>query len=490
LKSQEKLNNEKYYKTRGIMAKPLTALLFGAGARVGEAYGPYALANPDQIKFVAVAEPNLARRERFARDHTIPADRCFESWKDALEGDQIADVVINCTQDQMHFESSIAAFQTGYDMLLEKPIAHTLNDSIRIVQAAEYHGRYLQICHVLRFTKFFQRIKDIVQEGKLGQILTISHRENVASWHMAHSYVRGNWSQQEQSSPMLLAKCCHDLDLLVWFIGESVTSVSSYGSLGHFKPENAPQGAPQRCTDGCPEEKTCPFFAPAIYIDLAPFKFALSQSKNPLLRIIANLAIKYPALITNVSKILPQLRELTEYKGLPRSAISDDPGNEEALLQALQEGQYGRCVYHCENDVVDHQVVAMEFEGGITATLTMHGHSHEEGRSLRIDGSRASLLAKFAFLDSYIEIHDHRSMKIERIEFPIDLAWAGHGGGDYGIMRDFISNVKKGNPPTTDAKESLESHMMAFAAEESRQLGKKISMPDFREQSAAKVISH
>jgi predicted dehydrogenase len=472
------------------MSEPITALLCGAGARGAEAYGPYALANPDQIKFVAVAEPKQVRRENFARDHAIPTERCFKSWKDALAIGQFADVVINCTQDQMHLESSLAAFQTGYDMLLEKPIAHTLEDSIRIVQTAEQQGRYLQICHVLRFTDLFQKIKDILQEGELGQILTISHRENVASWHMAHSYVRGNWSQQELSSPMILAKCCHDLDLLLWFTGESVINLSSYGSLGHFKPENAPQGAPERCTDGCPEEKTCPFFAPAIYIELAPFKYALSQSANPVYRIIGSQSLKYPELINNLSKIIPPLRDLTEYKGLPRSAICDDPGNEEALLKALQEGPYGRCVYHCDNDVVDHQVVAMEFQSGITATLTMHGHSHEEGRTLRIDGSQASLLAKFSFHRSFIEIHNHRSMKVEHLEFPNNAERVGHGGGDYGIMRDFIGNMKQGKPLTTSARESLESHLMAFAAEDSRHHRKQINLPDYREKPEAQARSH
>jgi predicted dehydrogenase len=462
------------------VAERITALLFGAGSRGADAYGSYALANPDQISFIAVAEPRSVRRERFARDHAIPADRCFESWKDALAIGQIADVVINCTQDQMHFESSIAAFQTGYDMLLEKPIAHTLEDSVKIVQTAENQGRYLQICHVLRFTDLFQKIKRVLQEERLGQILTISHRENVASWHMAHSYVRGNWRKQELSSPMILAKCCHDLDLLVWFIGESVINLSSYGSLSHFRPENAPQDAPERCTDGCPEEKTCPFFAPAIYIDLAPFKYALCHAVNPVYRIIGNQSIKNPGLMNNLSRIIPPFRDLTEYKGWPRSVICDDPGNEEALLKALQEGPYGRCVYHCDNDVVDHQVVAMEFESGITATLTMHGHSHEEGRTLRIDGSQASLLAKFGFHRSFIEIHNHRSMKVEHIEFPSNVEKPGHGGGDHVIMRDFIGNIKDGKPPTTSGQESLESHLIAFAAEESRHLRKQIDMLDFR----------
>lgn len=465
------------------MAEPITALLFGAGARGAEAYGSYALANPGQIKFVAVAEPRRTRREKFAHDHGIPADRCYSSWQEALESKRIADVVLNCTQDQMHAESGLAAIAAGYDMLLEKPISHTLKDSIKIVRTADQQGRFLQICHVLRFTDLFQKVKEFLDENRLGQILAISHRENVASWHMAHSYVRGNWRHEQDSSPMILAKCCHDLDLLIWFTGEPVVNLTSFGSLGHFKAENAPQGAPKRCTDGCPVEATCPFFAPAIYIDLVPFKYAISQSSNPIYSLLGSQALKNPRLITAFARVIPPLQELTEYKGWPRSVLCDDPGNERALLKALQEGPYGRCVYHCDNDVVDHQVVDMEFKSGITATLTMQGHSHEEGRTLRIDGSSATLLAKFGFHRSYIEIHDHRTMEIEHIEYPNNVVRAGHGGGDYGLMQDFVNSMQRGNPPTTSARESLESHYLAFAAEESRNGQKQIDMLDFHQES-------
>jgi len=467
------------------MNGPLKAILFGAGARGAESYGPYALDHPEQIQFIAVAEPRPARRESFAKQHSIPKEHCFESWQQVLEQQVPADVVINCTQDQMHAESSIPALQSGYDMLLEKPIAHSLEDAIRIVQAAEQADRYLQICHVLRFTDFFKKIKSLLDENRLGQLITISHRENVASWHMAHSFVRGNWRNEEQSSPMILAKCCHDLDLLTWFIGESPSHLSSFGSLIHYSPENAPQGAPERCTDGCPLEDSCPFFAPAIYIDLIPFKFALSQSKIPLYRILGSQSLKRPGAVNAISGVIPPLRELTQYTGWPRSVVTDDPGNEDALLEALKEGPYGRCVYHCDNDVVDQQVVTMDFPGGVTASLTMHGHSHEEGRTLRIDGSQASLLAKFSFNRSFIEIHDHRSMDTEIYNFPSTVEQTGHGGGDFGIMRDLVNHLQFKNQPGTSARQSLESHFMAFAAEESRLENTKINMAEFREKYEA-----
>jgi predicted dehydrogenase len=469
------------------MTRPVTAILFGAGARGAESYGPYALEHPDEIQFIAVAEPRISRREMFASQHSIPEERCFESWQQVLERKIPADVVINCTQDQMHADSSIPALQAGYDMLLEKPIAHSLEDAMRIVLAAEEAGRYLQICHVLRFTEFFTKIKSLLDKDRLGQVITISHRENVAAWHMSHSFVRGNWRREELSSPMILAKCCHDLDLLTWFTGETPHSLSSFGSLRHFKPENAPPGAPERCTDGCPAEDNCPFYAPAIYINLEPFKFALSQSKLPLYRITGRQSLKYPQAVKSIGRLIPPLRELTEYKGLPRSAISDDPANETALLDELREGPYGRCVYHCDNDVVDQQVVTMQFPSGISASLTMHGHSHEEGRTLRIDGSQASLLAKFSFHRSFIEIHDHRTMEVEVIEFPSTIEETGHGGGDFGIMRDFIRSIRDRQNASISARDSLESHFMAFAAEKSRLEASKIDMASFRQQSGTSI---
>jgi predicted dehydrogenase len=457
------------------MAKPITALLFGAGSRGAEAYGPYALIHPNQLKFVGVAEPNRGRRERFAAMHDIPAANSFDSWRHALDRGKMADVVINCTQDQMHPESSIAALEAGYDMLLEKPIANTLVGSISIVQSAEKHDRYLQICHVLRYTDLFKKVHELLRSGRLGQVITISHRENVSAWHMAHSYVRGNWRREERSSPMILAKCCHDLDLLVWFTGKLPIKLSSHGSLSHFTPENAPPGAPERCTDGCPVEATCPFYAPAIYIDLMPFKQAVSQTSNPLYRLAGNISIKSPQLINMLAQLIPQVRELKEFSGWPRSVICDDPGSENALMKALQEGLYGRCVYHCDNDVVDHQVVAIEFEDGITASLTMHGHSHEEGRTLRIDGSKASLLAKFGFSRSYIEIHDHRSREVERMDFPSNV-------------EHFVRAMRGAARPSGGARESLESHLMAFAAEESRHNQVVVDMANFKARAEQQAL--
>jgi predicted dehydrogenase len=463
------------------MPEPILAILFGAGDRGAGAYGRYALEHPDEIQFVAVAEPNPARREHFADAHHIPADRQFKDWQEALNGTKIADVVVNAMQDHMHHDSALAALDAGYDMLLEKPIAPTLRQTVEIVQKAEYSGRKLVICHVLRYTDFFQKVNEILKSNRLGQIINISHSENVSYFHMAHSYVRGNWRNRDLSAPMILAKCCHDLDLLYWFLGEKVQVLNSTGNLRHFRVENAPQGAPERCTDGCPAAGTCPYFAPRIYLESFPIKKAVSQANNPLLRFIGKLSLKHPRAARDLGKIIPSVRLLTEYSGWPRSTITENPSDDQAVMEALRTGPYGRCVYRCDNNVVDHQVVSMTFESGITATLTMHGHSHEEGRTLRVDGAQATLLGKFSYSQAWLEIHDHAPAPLERYTFPSEVdQTAGHGGGDSGLMRQFVRVIRGEKPPLTSARDSLESHLMAFAADEARIENKCIDMNQYR----------
>ena len=462
------------------MKTPVSVVLFGAGRRGYESYGPYALEHPDELNFVAVAEPDPVRRERFAAAHDIPKERQFTSWEEVLEQDPMAAAVFNCTQDQMHYSSGVAVLEAGYDMLLEKPICNTLDETVYMVQTAETHGRLLGICHVLRHTDFWQQVYQITGSGRLGQIITISQRENVATWHMAHSYVRGQWSREGISAPMILAKCCHDMDLLYWIAGERVERLSSVGSLLHFREENAPPGAPLRCTDGCPVEDTCPFYAPLFYIDLLPIKEVLSRAKNPLYRAMGRLSISNPGLVKRMAAVVPPLRQLVDYGGWPRLVITDEPTSEGALMRALREGPYGRCVYHCDNDVVDHQVVSMTFESGVSASLTMHGFSDEECRTLRIDGTRATLYGKFGPKQSFLEIRDHRGMTVERYDYPNETESRGHGGGDFGVVRSFVQAMRGEREYYVTGRDAMESHLMAFAAEEARLEGKVVEMETFR----------
>lgn len=423
------------------MTRPITAAMVGAGGRGTFAYGPYALEHPDEIQFVAVAEPDLARRQRFADLHNIPPSRQYTTWEDLLNEGKMADALFNMTQDQMHYESTLGALDVGYDILLEKPMTARLDESVHLVQAAEQQGRLLLVCHVLRYTPFFSTLHDIVASGRLGDIVTVEHRENVVYWHMAHSFVRGHWRNEAESSPMILAKCCHDLDILYWNMGRPAQQLHSFGSLMHFRPENAPPGATRRCTDGCPAAEECPFDARPIYLNL-------------------------------------------NNTGWPVRAITEDLSME-ARLHALKTGPYGRCVYDCDNDVVDHQVVNMAFEGGAVVTLVMHGHSHEEGRTMRYDGTCATLRGKSGSSGSRIEIHDHLTGRC--VEVPVPESMSGHGGGDHGIMRGFVRVMRGDEAALTTARESLESHLLAWAAEESRHEGSVVNMNDFRRRAEEMV---
>ncbi len=422
---------------------PLNAVVLGAGGR-GNTYGAFALRYPQEMQIVAVAEPRADRRAQFVGQHDIAPENVFESWQDLVGAGKLGDVLINTTMDRMHTESTLAALEAGYDVLLEKPMSPDLYENVRLVQAAEEHGRLLQICHVLRYSPFFQKLREIVQSGRLGRIVSIDHRENLIYYHMAHSYVRGNWRNVAEGGPMILAKCCHDLDILYWMLRQPVVSLQSFGSLTWFKPENAPEGAPMRCTDGCPAAESCKYYAPHIYM---------------------------PGGVGS-----PYMRGIVSLDQRP-----------EAIMHELETGPYGRCVYHCDNDVVDHQTLNMELGDGTTITLTMQGQGNYEGRSMRYDGTRATLYGRFTEGGNKITIHDHLTGEVEDVPI-IPRDESGHGGGDYGIVRSFL-NAINGVPDdsVTTARESLESHLMAFAAEESRLTHSVIDLPEYRARVEAEA---
>ncbi len=470
------------------MKKPINVVLIGVGSRGRDVYARYIQDHPDQFRLVAVADPIAARRDMTAKQHHIPSEQQFASWQELFAQPQLGQAAIIATPDQSHVAPALTALRGGYDVLLEKPMAHRQSDCVTLVNVAEQTGRLLQICHVLRYTPVMQKVKEILEMGILGEIITISHRENVSFWHMAHSYVRGNWRNTAQSSPMILAKCSHDFDLLYWLLERQCERLSSIGSLRHFGPNQAPEGAPARCTDGCPIADTCSYEATNIYLHLHPLMVELSRAKHPLYRAVGQLVaskIGQVALRT-LSHIAPPLRLLRDYHGWPRSIISDEPG-EAAIRRALERGPYGRCVYYSDNDVVDHQVVMMEFEGGISVTLTMHGHSHQEGRTMRIDGAKGTLFAQMNLFESEIKVHYNRTRHVDRYYIPHTIG-QGHGGGDAGLIAAFYQALtNRQQPPLTTARASLESHLLAFAAEQARLEGRVITMKDYRQQAWAET---
>ena len=413
---------------------PISLLIVGAGGR-GTSYALYPTEHPDLAKVVAVAEPRDFYRKRMARRHAIPAGNVFKDWRRAALRPRLADAVLICTQDAMHADPAVAFAAQGYHILLEKPMAPSAADCRRIVEAALQSKGLFAVCHVLRYTEYTQKLKSLVDAGLIGDLVSMQHLEPVGYWHQAHSFVRGNWRNTAESSPMLLAKSCHDLDWMHYLMGARCERVSSFGSLYHFRREHRPAGAADRCLD-CPVEAACPYSAKRFYLG----------------------------------------RIERGDKGWPVRVLTPDL-TAEGVTQALREGPYGRCVFACDNDVVDHQVVAMEFAGGRSATFTMTAFSPVTDRKTRLFGTRGYLQGDGRFIEHF----DFLTEKTDTIDTQLDAeaAKAGHGGGDYRLMQAFVAAAATGDRSKvlSGPAETLESHLMVFAAEQARLEGRVVAVP-------------
>ena len=400
--------------------KPITAVVLGAGSR-GSIYASYANEHPEELQIVAIAEPRQDRLDALAETVGVSQEYRFRHWADLLAQPKLADCAFICTLDDDHTAPALKAMELGYHLLLEKPMSNQEEECRLIAQTAEESGCALAVCHVLRYTPFYMTLKALIDNGQVGQVTTINQIENVGYWHQAHSFVRGNWRNSKETSPMILQKSCHDMDIILWLMGSRCTRVQSFGSLKHFTPENAPADAAKRCLDGCPHVETCPYSAPKLYLDM-------------------------------------------NRTGWPVDVITTDL-SEDGRRKALEEGPYGRCVYHCDNDVVDRQVVNLEFENGSVATFTMTAFSADFFRELKIFGTEGQIRANMGTK----EIILHRFGE-EPKTIPVDIGMeaSGHGGGDYGIMADFLRILREGGESRSSAAVSLQSHLICFAAERSR----------------------
>lgn len=401
--------------------RPITAVLLGAGGRGRFAYGAFAEQFPRELAFVAVADPDKERREWFASRHGIAAESAFEGWEDVLEREKMADIAVICTQDRMHFAPTMKALQKGYHVLLEKPMSPLPEECVKMEDEARKHDRLLTICHVLRYSPFWQTIKRMLQAGRIGKPVSLQLNENVGYYHIAHSFVRGQWRNADHSSPMILAKSCHDLDLIGWLMEQPCVRVSSYGSLSHFRREHMPEGAAERCTDGCAAEERCPYSSLKIYLR-------------------------------------PEGEEWARF-------ITQDLSRD-GIVQALESGPFGRCVYRCDNNVVDHQAVNMEFADGATASFVMSGFTHDCTRQVQIMGTHGEI--RGVMEENLIRVYDFAAN--DRQDYTIVPPGGMHGGGDEELMRSFLREVRSysGGESLTSAAASVQSHLMAFAAERSR----------------------
>ena len=443
-------------------------LLLGAGDR-GRVYTDWILRHAGRLRVVGVAEPDEARREYIRKAHHLPAGACFSDWQDALAADLSADAVIVSTQDQLHTGPAVSSLEQGLHVLLEKPMAPTRQEVLTIAAAGAAGS--LTICHVLRYSSFFNAVKGVVAGGALGDIQSIFHAENVSYYHFAHSYVRGNWRNSDTSSPLILAKSCHDLDILCWIAASAPVQVSSTAGQGHFIAANAPSGGPARCSDGCSVASTCLYEAERTYLRGVPLKTAVGRGSGPL-ALAARLGVAHPRLAAG----LPGLSRYAVWKEWPTSTITSNLTTD-GIRAALRDGPYGRCVYRCDNNQPDHQDTIITFANGITATFRLHGRSHEEGRTLRIDGSKATLRGKFGS-GTVLELHPHGSTRT--VNVPVKGDVLGHSEADDGLMEAWsmmVSSADDARPVTdeclsTDGATSLASHLLAFAAHESAVTGR------------------
>ena len=418
------------------MSAPVTLAVVGAGSR-GAVYASFARALPDRARVVAVAEPRPDRRRALLADHGLDdaPPQAFERWEQLVEGPRLADVAVVATQDRDHVAAAEALAGAGYHLLLEKPMAPDAEGCRRIVAAVARAGVLLGVAHVLRYTPYGRALQAVVDDGRIGGLVSVQHLEPVGWWHFAHSYVRGSWRREDEASSMLLAKSCHDLDLLRAWAGRPAVAVSSFGGLAHFTAANRPEGAADRCLD-CAVEPDCPYSATRLYLGMVE----------------------------------------AGWRGWPVDVVAHDP-TVASVTEALRTGPYGRCAYACDNDVADHQVVAVEFERGLTAAFTVTAFTALGPRRTVLFGTRGQVVGDGRTL----RVSDFVTGATERLE-PGARAVDGmvdlHGGGDAALMDAMVTAVATGDAShvLSGPEETLESHLLVFAAEQARREGRVVRL--------------
>ena len=408
-------------------------IIIGAGSR-GMTYGTWAYEHG--IEIAAVAEIRPDRLEYAAREWHVPREMCFSTAEELFALGKIADAAIIATMDRDHYGHVMQALRCGYDLLLEKPISPSARECLEIEQEALKLGRSITVCHVLRYTSFYSRLKEIVSSGRLGKVVAIKHAENIGNFHMAHSFVRGNWRNDTLSSPIIMQKSCHDLDILLWLVDSHCTKVAAFGSLSYFKESNAPEGSADRCLS-CPVAANC--------------RFDAWQAYQPVLG-------RWPADVVCLEQ------------------------TEEALRQALETGPYGRCVFRCDNNVCDHMSMIMEFENGVTATFSLHAQSSDVHREIQIHCEHGEIIGddhKGRITVTHFirnQADDPVTETYETLDYD-----KGHGGGDDGIMEDFTASLGNSGESRSSISRSVESHLMACAIEKARLTGTVVNMDEFRD---------
>ena len=425
--------------------RPITAIIVGAGHR-SFVYSELAKTNPEMLKIVGVADPNPIRRKKAMDYFGFKEDMCFENAEELAKKGKLADTVINGTMDEQHLETAVPLLDAGYDMLLEKPFAPNEEEMRQIVNCAKKNNSKVMICHVLRYTPFYYAIKERIVNGEIGDIINIQTTEHVSYHHLSTSYIRGKWANSDKChTSMLLAKCCHDLDIIMWMMSETKPKqISSFGGKFQFKPENAPKEAGTICMKDCPLVDTCVYSTKRLYID-HPDRWAFYV---------------WDAL-----------------EGKKNISIEDKI----ALMKS--DSPYARCIYKCDNNVVDHQSVLINFESGATGTHNMVGGSAEPRREIHIIGTKGEIFgnfeeSKFTVLkiDPSPDAHNEEC-DVEEVDLRVtgDMvgAYGGHGGGDERLAADFVKFIRGERPSLacTSIFDSVAGHLSVYLADKSRENG-------------------
>lgn len=408
--------------------KVLTVAIIGMGGRGGYAYSPYLKEHPEKFKVTAICDVDDFRLNKWGDFHSLPKESRFSN-EDEFFKEKRADVLFVTTMDRQHVGHANKGLDLGYDLLCEKPITDSKEELDDLVKHAHETKRKIMVCHVLRYTVWIKKCMELLDSGAIGQLVSIDHTENVVYWHEAHSFVRGNWHNRKETAPMILAKCCHDLDLLQYFAHSKCKYISSMGDLRYFKKENHPEGASDRCTK-CKYMDSCTYSAKRIYVD--GWKYCGKPQVFPF------------TLVTDVF-----------------------PVTEEALWDTIENGRYGKCVFTCDNDVVDNQTVIMTFENGITATLNMEAFVKNGGRDIIFYGTEGEIRLYEGENKIILRKFNGEDQEWKITDLTDDLE--GHGGGDHRMLDSLYEVMALNNDKIeTSIDASAESHYMAFAAEESR----------------------
>lgn len=426
------------------MNAPITFAIAGFGDR-GSTYASMQKLFPDRMKVVAAADLNPEKVKKAQRLYDIPDENCFSSAEEMFKKGRLADVCVVSTMDRQHVGHAIPALELGYHVLMEKPISPDLQKCREILEVSKRHpDQHIILCHVLRYTDFYNKLKELIGSGRIGEVVSICANENVGYWHQAHSFVRGNWRNSDETSPMILQKSCHDMDILTWLVGKKCKSVSSMGGIHLFKKERAPEGSTDYCLGGCKVKDQCIFDAEKIY---------LTSEKTGLM-----------------------------HGGVWMSSVLSTENTVESTYEALRHGPYGRCVYRCDNNVVDHQQTNLLMEDGTTIHFTMCAFTGDCYRYFKAMGTGGEIEADMKSNIIRVRVFGEDEEVIDLKALSGDLK--GHGGGDSGIIEDFLNMLIEGAAPTertTTLENSMESHYIALAAEESRlRGGELIDLQEFR----------